>query len=118
MQLIISGKGLSVTDAIENYVTKKINPVEKFFKGIIRADVTVGLETKHRVKGEIFFAECKLEIPGNDIFERESAKDVYAAIDGLRDGLEAELKKRKAKLHKNDHKIRTARRRNKEYVSE
>lgn len=115
MQLIISGRGLSLTDAIENYVNKKIIPLDKFFKGIIRADVTVGQESKHHVKGEIFFAECKLEIPGNDVFERENAKDLYAAIDAMRDHLEAELKKRKAKLHKNDKKIRVARRSNKEY---
>lgn len=115
MQLIISGKGVSLTDAIENYVEKKINPLDKFFKGIIRADVTLGKETRHRVKGEIFYAECKLEIPGNDIFEREKAKDLYAAIDAMRDRLEGELKKRKAKLHKNDKKIRVARRSHKEY---
>ncbi|MDO8626634.1 MAG: ribosome-associated translation inhibitor RaiA [Candidatus Magasanikbacteria bacterium] len=115
MQLIISGKGLGLTDAIENYVAKKINPLEKFFKGIIRADVTLGKETKHRVKGEIFYAECKLAIPGNDIFEREGGKDLYSAIDGLKDGLEVELKRRKAKLHKNDKKIHIARRSNKEY---
>lgn len=115
MQLIISGRGVSLTDAIENYVEKKINPLDKFFSGIIRADVTVGQETKHHVKGEIFFAECKLELPGPDVFERQSAKDLYSAIDTLKDRLEVELKKRKAKLHKNDKKIRTVRRSNKEY---
>lgn len=115
MQIIISGRGVSITDAIESYVTKKINPLDKFFKGIIRADVILGQETKRHVKGDLFFSECKLEIPGNDVFERELAKDIYAAIDAMRDRLEAELKKRKAKLHKNDKKIRLARRSNKEY---
>lgn len=115
MQLIISGKGLGLTDAIENYVEKKINPIEKFFKGIIRADVTLGKETKHHVKGEVFYAECKLEMPGNDVFERDNGKDLYSAIDALKDSLEGELKKRKAKMHKNDHKIRVSGRSNKEY---
>jgi ribosomal subunit interface protein len=115
MQIIISSKGVKLTTAIEAYIEKKVSAVEKFFAGIIRADVTVGEDSKGHKKGNTFFAECKLEVPGPDVFERETAKDLYSAIDAMRDCLEQELKKRKAKLHKNDKKIRSARRTNKEY---
>ncbi len=92
--------------------------MEKFFTGIIRADVVLGLETRHHQKGDIFFAECKLEIPGNDIFMKKEAGDLYGAIDELKSGLEMELKKHKDKLKGNDQKIKKARRSNKEYVPE
>lgn len=115
MQIIISGKGVSLTDAIEDYVNKKINALDKYLPGIIRADVVLGKETKHHAKGDIFFAECKLEVVGNDIFYRSVAGDVYAAIDAVRARLEGELKKRKGKLRGNLKKRQTTVRKNKEY---
>ena len=118
MQIIISGRGVKLTDAIEDYVNKKINGLEKFFKGIIRAEVIVGMETHHHNKGEIFYAECKLEVPGHDVFAKKTDKTVYSAIDAMRDFLEGELKKHKAKLHGNERKKQASRRDNKEYHDE
>lgn len=115
MQIIISGRGLALTDAIENYVNKKFGGLEKYFAGIIRADVTVGQETHHHLKGEIFFAECKLEVPGVDSFVKKTGKDLYATIDILKDHLEGELKKHKAKLRSGVKKSKVAGRSNKEY---
>ncbi|MBI5729043.1 MAG: ribosome-associated translation inhibitor RaiA [Candidatus Magasanikbacteria bacterium] len=115
MQIIISGKGVDLTDAIENYVSRKINGLDKFSPGIIRATVVVGVETKHHLKGKIFYAECKVEISGNDIFAKKTAKDVYAAIDLLKDQLERELKKHKVKLQNTKKRRQIASRNNKEY---
>ncbi|MSU75785.1 MAG: ribosome-associated translation inhibitor RaiA [Candidatus Magasanikbacteria bacterium] len=115
MQIIISGRGLKLTDAIEDYVNKKVNGLEKFFSGIIRAEVTVGLETHHHNKGEIFYAECKLEVPGHSVFAKKTDKTLYSAVDTMRDYLEGELKKHKAKLRGNERKKQLSGRDNKEY---
>lgn len=116
MHIIITGKGVDLTDAIESYVTKKMNSLEKFFTNIIRADVLLGKETRHHNKGEIFFAEAKLEVPGTDLFCREDATSVYAALDLLRDRLERDLKKHKVKLQGNVKKKKITARKNKEYT--
>ncbi len=115
MQTIISGRGVALTDAIESYVDKKFAGFEKYFAGIVRAEVAVGQETRHHVKGEIFYAEAKLEIPGLDVFAKKTAKDLYTAIDILKDHLEKELKKHKAKLRGNEKKKKQTARQNKEY---
>lgn len=115
MQIIISGKGVNLTDAIESYVTKKINSLEKFFKSIVRIEVIVGKETNHHAKGQIFYAEGKLEVPGRDVFVRKGGTTVYEAVDWLKDHLEKEVKKHKAKLKGNEKKGRMTRRNNKEY---
>lgn len=115
MQIIVSGKGVELTGAIEEYVAKKLSSLEKFFNGIIRADVVLGKITNHHQKGDIFFAECKLEVPGNDLFAKKEASSVYEAIDFLRDYLEVELKKHKVKLQGNVKKEKTTARLNKEY---
>ncbi len=116
MHIIITGKEVDLTDAIEDYVTKKVNALEKFFNGIIRADVVVGEANKRHTKGNDFYAECKLEIPGNDVFVRKEAKSLYVAIDDLKDHLERELKKHKVKLQGNLKKKKIAARHNKEYA--
>jgi putative sigma-54 modulation protein len=98
MQLITSGKGIDLTSAIEEYVTKKIGPIDKFYDRIVRAHVTVGIDSNHHVKGKKFFAECKLEVPGPDIFVMETDEDLYAAIDIMRKRIEDEIKKHKEKF--------------------
>jgi len=115
MQIIISGKGIELTEAIKDYVEKKMSSLEKFHDRIIRAVVTVGLESHHHLKGEVFICECKVEIPGNDVFASKNEKTLYKAIDKVRDYLEGELKKHKAKLHRNDKKDMRLRRQSKEY---
>lgn len=115
MQIKTTGKQMELTDAIASYVEKKVNGLDKYYEGIVRASVVVGCETHHHLKGDIFFAECKLEVPGNDIFAKNTAKDAYAAIDLLRDDLVAELKKHKQHVRGNVKKKKTIARNAKEY---
>lgn len=115
MQIIISGKGVDLTDAIESYVTKKVNVLDKFFAGIIRADVTVGEDTKRHQKGNMFFAEGKIEIPGEDVFVRKEGEDLYSAIDDLKDHLERALKRHKSRMRGNVKNNKAAARKTKEY---
>lgn len=118
IKITTAGKQLSLTEAMEQYVEKKIGGLEKFFDRIEKAVVTLGMETHHHQKGEVFYAECKLDVPGADLFGKTTAKDIYAAIDFLRDELESELKKHKQKLRGNEKKSKTIGRSVKEYRSE
>lgn len=118
MRIIITGRKLALTDAIESYVIKKVNAMEKFFDGIIRADVVVGEDTKSHKKGNVFFAEAKLEVPGYDVFVRKEAAELYTAIDSLKDHLERELKKYKGKIGGLSKKKRTEGRLKKEYTAD
>ncbi|MFA6105260.1 MAG: ribosome-associated translation inhibitor RaiA [Patescibacteria group bacterium] len=115
MKITMSGSQLEMTEAMQKYVEKKFASLEKFFDRILDTKVTLGLETHHRVKGEIFFAECKMQVPGKDLFAKQTAKDIYSAIDLLRDELEAELKKYKQRLRGNVKKNKNVARGNKEY---
>jgi len=95
MQVNIKGKGIELTDAIKAYVEDKISGLDKFYDKIIRASVVVGVESHHHQKGDVFIAECKLEVPGNNLFASKNEKTLYKAVDKIRDYLESELKKHK-----------------------
>lgn len=115
MQINISGKGIELTEAIKDYVEKKIGGLEKFYDQIIRAKVCVGVETSHHNKGKFYVAECKLEVPGNDLYASKNEKNLYKAIDKIKDYLDSELKKHKVKMREKDKKSRQAKREQKEY---
>ncbi len=115
MQISITGKGVDLTDAIDNYVTKKINELDKFFDGVNRASVVLGRLSNHHQKGDVFFAECTLDVPGNNVFGKKEAMSVYEAVDLMRDLLESELKKHKIKLAGNIKKNKNTAREVKEY---
>jgi putative sigma-54 modulation protein len=118
MHTTITGKGIELTPAIEEYVHKKIGGLEKFYDKVIRAHVTVGVDNHHRLGGSIFQADCKLEVPGKDIFGSTEQKDLYAAIDALKEFMESEVKKHKVKHEEVGKKDKVIGRETKEYKSE
>ncbi len=109
---------MELTDAIKDYIEKKISGLDKFFDRISRSVVTVGLETHHHQKGNIFICECKLEIPGNDLFASQNEQALYKAVDKVHDDLERELKKHKMKTREKNKKDKQTIRENKEYSVE
>ncbi len=115
MQIKITGKNIDLTEAIKDYVEKKISGLDKFYDQILRANVVIGKESQHHLKGEIFICEIKLEVPDNDLFVSKNEKDLYKAIDKVRDHLEAELKKHKVMLREKDKKDKRKARDSKEY---
>ncbi len=109
---------MELSEAIKDYVNKKILALNKFYNDkIIRADVVVGVSSDHHQKGKKFFAECKLDVPGKNLFALKEEETLYKAIDKIRDYLELELKKYKLKqrVTEKDKKINRA---NKEYKIE
>lgn len=118
MQINITGKNIDLTDAIKDYVDKKINSLEKFYDKIVRGQVVVGKENQHHIKGNVFFCEVKLEVPGKDLFVTKNEADLYKAIDKVRDHLEAELKKHKVTKREKDKKDKRKVRDGKEYKIE
>lgn len=115
MQVVITGKGIELTDAIKNYAEEKMLGLDKFYDKIIRANVVVGKENRHHQKGDVFTAECKLEVPGNDLFAGKKEETLYKAIDKIRDYLENELKKHKDKTREKEKKDKRQVRASKEY---
>lgn len=115
MNIIITGKGMDLTPPIREYIEKKIGGLDKFYDRVIKAEVRVGKQSQHHLKGEVFIAECKLDVPGVDPFASVNEKSLYKAIDKLRDYLESELKKHKVKQREKTKKAKRVVRQYKAY---
>jgi putative sigma-54 modulation protein len=98
MRIQITGKNIALSEAVKDYVDKKMTALNKFYnEKIIRAEVVVGVSSDHHQKGNKFFAECKLDVPGKNLFALKEENSLYKAVDKIRDYLELELKKYKLK---------------------
>lgn len=104
--VIVQTKGVDMTDAIRDYAEEKIMSLNKFFDGIIKAQVTVGMRHNHHQKGKVFFAEVNLDLPKKHTIHMEKdAEDLYKAIDKVKDHLKVELEKIKGKMHAKDQEV-------------
>ncbi len=96
MNITITGKELKATDAIKDYVEKKLTRIEKYF-GEEAIDVTVTIK-KENVTSEI--AEMYVTVKGASFKAVTEDKDLYASIDKDIDILEGQIRKAKAKREK------------------
>lgn len=96
---------ITTSDAVKKYVEEKFESLEKFFPGIIEADVQVGMNTTGQHKGKIFTCEANLRIPKKILFISKDAEDLYKAIDKVKDHLKVELEKLKGKMRSTDKAV-------------
>jgi putative sigma-54 modulation protein len=94
MKITIKATGLALTPAIQEYVEKRIEGLDKFMhvdSTNLLVQVEVGVTTRHHKTGDIFRAEVKLLIDGKDLYAEAQKEDLYAAVDEMHDKIEREL---------------------------
>ncbi len=91
MQISVSGQHLEITTSLRDYITGKLERLERHFDKVIKAHAILSVE-KLRQK-----AEATIHIQGADIFAEAENENMYAAIDALVDKLDRQVKKHKEK---------------------
>ena len=91
------GRNVEITDAIRNYLEKKLARLERYFDGIQDAKVVLSLAGSPHVERRAK-AEIQLNVPGGLIRVEEEDPDLYAAIDQAVEVLEKQLKRFKGRL--------------------
>lgn len=99
MNINIKSTHIELTDAIRNYVFSKLDAVNKL---LIQPDeafaqVEVGKESNHHMKGDVFKAEIQLRAEGKVHHAVVIKDDLYAAIDELKDEIMEKVKSTKDK---------------------
>lgn len=102
MQINITGHHVDLTDALRDYVNSKFDRVVRHFDHVTDIHCILTVE-KLRHK-----AEATMHVTGGTLHADAVEDDMYAAIDGLVDKLDRQVKKHKEKL--NDHHAREAHR--------
>ncbi len=92
MLITVKGRNIEVTDALENYVNKKLQKLDKYFNEIKEAVVTMS------VQRGLHIIEVQLE--GDGVLlrgEERRGTDMYGSIDQVVEKLETRVKKFKGK---------------------
>ena len=95
MNIVITGKELKATDAIKDYVEKKLERVERYFEG-----EEINASVKIKSEREMQIAEMQINVKGYNIRAVTETKDLYASIDKDIDILEGQIRKIKTKKEK------------------
>jgi putative sigma-54 modulation protein len=104
MQLSVTGQQIDVTDSLREYVSSKIDKIERHF------DLVSDVHCILKVEKLRHTAEATVNVNGGMIFADSTEEDMYAAIDGLVDKLDRQVRKYKEKLV--DHHARDTHKRN------
>ncbi len=103
MQLSVTGHQIDVTASLKDYVTSKIEKLERHYDLVSDVHCILKVEKlQHK-------AEATVSVNGIKIYADAIEEDMYAAIDGLVDKLDRQVIKHKEKLV--DHHARESNKR-------
>lgn len=91
MNIKITGKELKATDAIKDYVEKKLGRLEKYFDTDFDVVVTINSIREEQI------AEMSVKAKGDTYRTEVSSSDLYASIDKNIDILEGQIRKNKTR---------------------
>ncbi|MGC1498248.1 MAG: ribosome-associated translation inhibitor RaiA [Sulfitobacter sp.] len=97
MNLSISGHHVSVTPALREYATGKLERITRHFDHVIDIQMLFSVNKLDQK------AEINLHVRGKDLFAESTDEDLYAAIDSLVDKLDRQVIKYKTKRAKHGH---------------
>jgi putative sigma-54 modulation protein len=95
MQINITGHHVELTEALRDYVNSKFERIVRHFDHLTDIHCILTVEKLNHK------AEATLQVSGGTLFADSVEGDMYAAIDGLIDKLDRQVKKHKEKL--SDH---------------
>jgi putative sigma-54 modulation protein len=95
LDILIKGRNIPVTEALERYAWEKVERVARFFddeRTASRAEVEL-IHERNRAVSEPEVAEATLFINGSVLKASEASEDMYASIDRMSDKLERQVKR-------------------------
>ena len=98
MQVNVSGHHIDVTPPLRQYVSEKLERIQRHSDHMVNANCILTVEKlQHK-------AEAMITMRGIQIYADAIEQDMYAAIDGLADKLDRQVRKHKEK--NSDHHAR------------
>ncbi|MGC5324860.1 ribosome hibernation-promoting factor, HPF/YfiA family [Brevibacillus sp. SYSU BS000544] len=96
MNFNIRGENIPVTEALRDYVEKKVGRLDRYFDTEQKTDVNV---TMRVIRGESTI-EVTIPMTGVILRAEETHTDMYAAIDLISEKLERQIRKHKTKVNR------------------
>jgi putative sigma-54 modulation protein len=105
MQIIVKGKNIEVTEALREYALEKVSRVEKYLDRILKTEIEMSVEKNPKIQDNQV-VEVTIFSSGPIIRARESAVDMYQAIDLVSSKLERQARRVKKKMIDRSHHVK------------
>jgi putative sigma-54 modulation protein len=92
MQIAVRGKNIEVTDALKQYVERKLGKLEKYFDQELSAQVTMSVERGRHI------VEVTVPLNGMILRGEEGSADMYASVDLVSEKLERQIEKYRTRI--------------------
>jgi ribosomal subunit interface protein len=102
MKLILSAHNITLTKAIEDHITAKLEKLDHLDPYAIDARITLEHDTS-KATDRKFKASVRLEERGPDLYAEDWETDLYAAIDLCFKKIEQQIRKRRNKFKARYH---------------
>ncbi len=99
MQIKIKASKIELSPNIRDYIQEKMDMLEKYL-GSVKAtncDVEIERALTGQNKGKVFRAELNLSVPGELLRVEKTEKDIYKAIDKVKDHMTRSIRRYKEK---------------------
>jgi len=102
MKINLLSKNIDITEAIRDYVEKKVTNLSKVLSqieesgGEVFVNFEVSKSTKHQ-SGDIFHSDCLINIDGKEFYSSSDKEDLYESIDDIKENLFREISRSKNK---------------------
>ena len=106
MKIVIKTTKVKLTESLRELVREKISSLEKFLEEILKKEdifngrkprteafVEIGKPSSHHRKGDVFYAECQILLPGKMIRAVAERENLELALSEVKDELERQLRK-------------------------
>ena len=103
MQINLQSKNVELTEEIRDYALKRVTNLEKLLSrreeegGEVKALFEISRSTNHHKAGEVFHADCSLNINGKNFYAASDSEDLYSVIDEVKEMLFNEISKEKGR---------------------
>jgi|SRR3989344_55221 len=109
MNIIIKTKNIELTDSLEALINKRLIKLNKFIISLVQKEehfgkimpeflVEIKKETRHHRKGDLFWADVIIRLPGKKLVAQACQDDMLLAITKARDEMQREIRKYKTKI--------------------
>jgi putative sigma-54 modulation protein len=101
MKINLQSKNMELTEAIKDYVQKKVTNLEKLLFSIeenggeVLIHFEVGKSTNHHKAGEVFHSDCSINIDGKKFYYGTDKEDLYESIDDVKERLFEDIRRDK-----------------------
>ncbi len=99
MQINIKATKIELSEEIKDYIQEKMDMLDKYLGSVTatNCDVEIAMAVGDQNKGKIFRCEVNLTVPGELLRVEKTEKELFKAIDKVKDHLARSIRRYKEK---------------------